>query len=1121
MTQKGFYNIFLFVSFVLLYHDLIHAQGGTQVEFGQNRVQYHDFDWQSHESNNFITYFYPGGQELAKFMVISAEEEMKNLEKRLNYSIGDKIEILIYNNISDLGQTNIGISENKYNVGGTNYTEGTKIFLYFDGRHQHMLNVFKKELAKVFLNKMMSGRNFAEVVKNAVFLNLPGWYISGLSSFLGESWNTELDDRLRRYWSESKKPSFAKLSQADNEFAGHALWYYIFNLYGEKGIKDIVFLTRIHRSVKKGLNLSIGKTEDELIADWEEYCKKMTEDDLSQREYPEQNDRLKIKVRRNQIINQISLSPDGNHIAYSIHKYGRYRVFVKNIETGKTKRIFTGGFNSDNYPYDYSYPILIWSPSGSVFTGIHEKRDQIKQVNYDVPEKVKIKEDIRGFQRVYSASYTPDGRSLIMSAQNRGQTDIYSYHLINRTPNQVNRDIFDDLYPEQINLSQTRGIIYSGNKNDVTRNNETLDSILPTGNLNLYFTDLQNEKVRLSKLTDNPLAEHIQSQRLEGDSFTYLSDESGIFNLYKGEIKRVLSHVDTISNTDNLILDSVFTFILKSVPLTNLHSNIKQYSSAPKTGKWAYLIENGGRASVYLSNIEPASSRLDIPATTYRKSFLELGESSSNSGSTPSNNRGEIQKELDSLLSQPSKFSFHSKFNYRLPTQEEKISQKKLYLDSLRTISEEDYQSAVLSERGDYDSPFRAGLSVPYRAKFSTNFLTTQVDNSVLPFTYESVAQNGASFEYPNIGGMIMYGIQDLMEDHKLTGGFRFPMDFKGSEVFVSYENLKKRLDKRFLFYRKSGQEEFSLIVNNLFIIPALAKKKSHYLETRLSYPIDVTKSIRLYAGYRNDRLLFTYTDTITMIADIDRNENWSLLKLEFVHDNTKELQLNIYNGFRYKFYTEYFKNWNKKKTNLFTVGYDIRHYTSVFKNIIWANRLAGATSFGQKKIRYYIGGTDTWINNKYDYNTAAPNMNEYAFQAHSTNVRGFPINIRNGSSNMIFNSELRVPIFSLIAKKSFKSAFIQNFQLAGFFDVGSAFNGLTPFNKNNPFVTERVTPGAQQTPVVVDVKYYRNPTVMGTGFGLRTLLLGYLMKLDWAWGIDGKIVNKKPMWIFSFSKDF
>lgn len=1105
---------------VLLGNTIALAQGGTQVEFGQNRVQYDDFEWQSRESDYFITYFYPGGQELARFIIVAAEEQVKQLEARLNFSIGDKIEILIYKDITDLSQTNIGISENKYNVGGTNNAEGTKLFLYFDGNHNNMLKMLKKELAIVFLNKMMSGRNFADLVKNVVMLDLPEWYTLGVAAFLAESWNTELDDQLRRYWTSTKKPSFQKLIQENQEFAGHSLWHYVFERYGENSIKNLIYLTRIHRSVNKGFSFALGKSEDEIIREWEKHNQLNAAIDLEGREQPKQEDQVKIKLRKNKVISRVSLSPNGDHIAYSVHKHGQYKVFIKNLETGKKTRVITAGFNSNNYPHDHSYPIFAWHPSSSVLTTVYEKRSQIKQVDYDVIDKKKSKDDIRGFHRVFQVSYAPDGRSLVFSAQNRGQTDIYTYHLINRTSTQINRDIFDDSHPTLVDIAGTRGVVFSSNRPNSEIINASYDTILPSRRNQLYFYNLQDSKVPISKLSENNFEESTISYQLSEDEFVYLSNKNGISNLYRAKISPTLLRIDTLQDGDKVRLDSIIGYKATSQPLTNLYTNIQHFSLAPKANRWAFLIRNGNSSEVYISSI-PAASITDTPPTNYRKFIQSINISDPQSKYSPSKSfKEENKQELEEMLTQEFQFSFNSKFDYTLPTEAERLAQEKEYLDSIRAISEEAYLEEVAKKEQE-DTQFKSGLAVPYRARFSTNFVTTQLDNSVLPFAYESVALNGSSFEYPNLGGMIMYGIQDLMEDHKLVGGFRFPIDFKGSEVFLSYENLKKRLDKRILFYRKSSQENFTLLVNNTFTIPALGKKKTNYIETRLSYPFDVTKSLRLYAGYRNDRLLFGYTDTITMIADIDRNENWSFLKLEFVHDNSKEVQPNIFIGFRYKFYTEYFKNWSEKKSNLFTFGYDIRHYTSIFKNIIWANRLAGASSWGHKKIRYYIGGTDTWLNNKYDNNTATPNNEEFAFQAHATSVRGFPINIRNGSSNLVFNSELRVPIFSLISKKRFKSPIIQNFQIAGFFDIGSAYNGLTPFNQDNPFITEQVTPGGQQTPVVVNVKYYRNPTVMGTGFGVRTILLGYFMKLDWAWGIDGGIVERKPMWMFSLSKDF
>jgi Tol biopolymer transport system component len=1096
---------------------------GTQVTFGQNRVQFHDFDWVSYTSDHFVTYYYPGGQELAKFAVIAAEDRIKKLEEQLNFVLNSKIEILIYNDITDLSQTNIGISEQIYNVGGTNFTDGAKLFLYYDGNHDHMLHFLEKELAKIYLNNMMSGKNFAEVIQNAVFLNLPNWFISGLAAYIGEDWNVEKDDQLRKFWNESSKPSFAKLAQTNPEFAGQALWYFIFEKYGNSSLKNILYLTRINRSVNKGFVFSLGKSSDDIIQEWEEYFKFHSKADLINREIAKKEDLVKAKIRKNQSVSQVKISPDGKNLAYALHKKGSYKVFSQNLETKKRKKIFKGGFNSDNFPYDLSYPLLTWNPSSTKLIGIHEKKDQIKMVDYDLIDKKKKKDDVRGFQRIYQINFTSDGKSLIFSAQNKGQTDIYTFQLSTTRPTQLTNDIFDDSYPTMLNLSGANGILFSSNRPDANTIAASYDSILPVGKLNLYFLNLDNPSIGLVKIASDKTENQTQSAQINEQYFSFLSDENGIINLYRGQLDSSLLRIDTIQEENTLRLDTIYTFTSTIEPLTDMSTNILEASIAQKSNKWTYLLKGNKKQEIHVSTIPSNELPSKLTKTTFSNSLSALEKINSVQKRSERVTPQEINalKDLDSFIHKDFKFSFHSKFNYTFLTSSEKDSLKKLYIDSMRAIPGNEDYSEVNQENNQPINQFVSGRSIPYRAKFYSNFMTTQIDNSVLPFSYQSFSLNGAKFDYPNLSGMIMYGIQDLMEDHKLVGGFRLPSNLKGTEIFISYENLKKRLDKRLLFYRKSNQENYTLLVNNTFQIPALGKQKTNYAEVRLSYPFDVTKSLKFYTGFRNDRLILGYTDTITMIADIDKNENWTFMKLEFVHDNSREVQENIFNGFRYKFYTEYFKNWNEKKSNLFTVGWDVRHYTSIYKNLIWANRIAGATSFGQKKIIYYLGGVDTWLNNKYDDNTAISSTEDYAFQAQATNVRGFPINIRNGTSNIVLNSEIRWPIFSFLANKPIKSAFLKNFQFIGFFDIGSAYNGLTPFNEKNPYINQQVTPNGNQTPVVVEANYYRNPTVMGTGAGFRTTLLGYFLRVDLAWGIDGGLVNKKPMWLFSFSKDF
>ncbi|HMZ88743.1 MAG TPA: hypothetical protein PLM90_04925, partial [Chitinophagales bacterium] len=74
---------------------------GTQVQFGQNRVQYKDFDWQFYEGEHFQVYFSAGGLNLGKFVAQIAEADLIQIEDLLDYKLNSKPEIIVYNTISD------------------------------------------------------------------------------------------------------------------------------------------------------------------------------------------------------------------------------------------------------------------------------------------------------------------------------------------------------------------------------------------------------------------------------------------------------------------------------------------------------------------------------------------------------------------------------------------------------------------------------------------------------------------------------------------------------------------------------------------------------------------------------------------------------------------------------------------------------------------------------------------------------------------------------------------------------------------------------------------------------------------------------------------------------------
>jgi outer membrane protein assembly factor BamA len=125
--------------------------------------------------------------------------------------------------------------------------------------------------------------------------------------------------------------------------------------------------------------------------------------------------------------------------------------------------------------------------------------------------------------------------------------------------------------------------------------------------------------------------------------------------------------------------------------------------------------------------------------------------------------------------------------------------------------------------------------------------------------------------------------------------------------------------------------------------------------------------------------------------------------------------------------------------------------------------------------------------------------MVAYAYQTRITPIRGFRNNARNGSNMALFNTEIRLPIWSSLSKRSIESEFLRDLQCVGFADVGSAWNGSHPYDEANSFNQVVVV----QNPITVTVDNNREPIIWGTGFGLRSKFLGYWVRADWCWGVD------------------
>ena len=130
--------------------------------------------------------------------------------------------------------------------------------------------------------------------------------------------------------------------------------------------------------------------------------------------------------------------------------------------------------------------------------------------------------------------------------------------------------------------------------------------------------------------------------------------------------------------------------------------------------------------------------------------------------------------------------------------------------------------------------------------------------------------------------------------------------------------------------------------------------------------------------------------------------------------------------------------------------------------------------------------------------------------------MRGFSQNVRNGNNFALINSEIRWPVFRYFAGHPMKSKILNNFQVIAFGDIGTAWSGDSPWTGKNAWDNEEFVKG----PVKVILDTNRDPIVGGFGFGLRTMLFGYFVRADWAWGVENSLYLPRVFYL-SFSLDF
>jgi outer membrane protein assembly factor BamA len=368
--------------------------------------------------------------------------------------------------------------------------------------------------------------------------------------------------------------------------------------------------------------------------------------------------------------------------------------------------------------------------------------------------------------------------------------------------------------------------------------------------------------------------------------------------------------------------------------------------------------------------------------------------------------------------------------------------------------------------------------------------------NYKIKFSPDLVYGNANYSSFYGVQGVAQISLSDMLGNHRIYILTSMVIDLKNSDYAVAYYYLPKRIDygfelfhtARFLYYDK----DFGLG-------DQLYRYRTFGGNFVASFPFSKFK--RIDAGLTVMHVSQENLDNNHI--PIERS-TFMVPTVSLVHDNTYWGYTSPIKGTRYNLTGMVSPKLGEDGVGFTAMLGDFRTYYKIADGYSFAMRFAGGVSFGPNPIRFYIGGTENWINWDFEHNNIPiSNIEEFAFSTPGLPLRGYNYDRLYGSKYALTNFELRFPLLRYLIFGALPLGF-QNIQGAAFVDAGTAWsdnNALKLFTREN---------GHLQT----------KDLLLGMGFGTRIVLINIPFKFDVAWSYDLDKFSK-PKYYISLGLDF
>jgi len=494
--------------------------------FGRNKPRYESFDFKVLETQNFDIHYYTKDLDFVDKMGQYSEQWYDMHQECLHDTFHHNNPIIFYDNHADFQQTNTIGGSIGVGTGGVTEAFKNRVVMPYTFTNQQTHHVLGHEMVHAFQYHMIINGDSTSLQN---LRNVPLWMVEGLAEYMSIGRHDTYTAMWMRDAVMSKDVPTIKGLNSYKYFPyryGQAFWTFLAGLYGDGVVKPF-FMETAKYGFKTACVTVLGSNEETISEQYGQALKTYYEPYLADKKERFIGKRILSPENAGKMNVSPSLSPNGRYVVFLSEKdVFSTDLFLADAKTGKILNKISSALKDGHLDaINYMESTGTWSPNSREFAFIAVKKGgNVLIIKDALSGKTKSEHNILEIPAMTNPTWSPDGKSIVMSGLKDGQTDLFQYNLRTKEVIQLTNNAYSEIHAN-FNTDGTE-IVYATDERSFTEGRTNGRWSFDIAVLNLESKQQNILDVFHGADNLNPVFDH-------ENNILFLSDRDGYRNMYK------------------------------------------------------------------------------------------------------------------------------------------------------------------------------------------------------------------------------------------------------------------------------------------------------------------------------------------------------------------------------------------------------------------------------------------------------------------------------------------------------------------------------------------------------------------------------------------------------------